>query len=473
MKNRTTILIKNTFILGLGQFLPKIVALITLPILTLALTTSEYGIYDLILTAEGIALPLMTLQVQQAIFRKLLQASKEKTDIIINSACTFLAILFAIWCPIIIGILFYVVKISFSTTLIIFFVYICASIYDVLGQTVRGLGYNFKYSIGIVIYASLNMIGLVVVYYLHQVSIINVFICSIISYICSCGYYLFAGKIYKHIQKIKIDKDIIKELLLYALPIIPSSVSLWIVNLSDRFFITIFLGTSLNGIYSVANKIPNLCASVYSVFNLAWTETAARVMDKDSDANEYYSTMFDVMFRFLSGAMLLLISFSPLLFRILINEQFDDAFQQMPLLFIGVFFNCIVSFYGGIYVAMQQTRQVGISAIVGALLNAIINVVFIQHLGLYAASLSTIISFAIIALYRGCEIRKYIAIKYNIVTIALCLFSLTIFCVLCSRRNTVLNFSMFVVALIWNTIFNRKIIFSIMRKLGIKVRLLY
>ena len=280
MKNRTTILIKNTFILGLGQFLPKIVALITLPILTLALTTSEYGIYDLILTAEGIALPLMTLQVQQAIFRKLLQASKEKTDIIINSACTFLAILFAIWCPIIIGILFYVVKISFSTTLIIFFVYICASIYDVLGQTVRGLGYNFKYSIGIVIYASLNMIGLVVVYYLHQVSIINVFICSIISYICSCGYYLFAGKIYKHIQKIKIDKDIIKELLLYALPIIPSSVSLWIVNLSDRFFITIFLGTSLNGIYSVANKIPNLCASVYSVFNLAWTETAARVMDK-------------------------------------------------------------------------------------------------------------------------------------------------------------------------------------------------
>ena len=78
MKNRTTILIKNTFILGLGQFLPKIVALITLPILTLALTTSEYGIYDLILTAEGIALPLMTLQVQQAIFRKLLHPLKKR-----------------------------------------------------------------------------------------------------------------------------------------------------------------------------------------------------------------------------------------------------------------------------------------------------------------------------------------------------------------------------------------------------------
>ena len=122
---------------------------------------------------------------------------------------------------------------------------------------------------------------------------------------------------------------------------------------------------------------------------------------------------------------------------------------------------------------MQQTRQVGISAIVGALLNAVINVVFIQYLGLYAASLSTIISFAIIALYRGCEIRKYITIKYNIVTIVLCLFSLTIFCVLCSCRNTVLNFSMFVIALIWNTLFNRKIIFSIMQKLGIKMGLSY
>ena len=42
MVNRTNKLIRNTIILGFGQFLPKLVSLITLPILTAGLTTSEY-----------------------------------------------------------------------------------------------------------------------------------------------------------------------------------------------------------------------------------------------------------------------------------------------------------------------------------------------------------------------------------------------------------------------------------------------
>lgn len=73
MVNRTNKLIRNTIILGFGQFLPKLVSLITLPILTAGLTTSEYGIYDLILSTQSLLIPLMTLQIQQAIFRKLIR----------------------------------------------------------------------------------------------------------------------------------------------------------------------------------------------------------------------------------------------------------------------------------------------------------------------------------------------------------------------------------------------------------------
>ena len=243
---------------------------------------------------------------------------------------------------------------------------------------------------------------------------------------------------------------------------IPSSIALWVVNLSDRILVTLILGTSLNGIYSVANKIPNLFAGVYSVFSLAWTETAARVMDKDSDADQYYTNMFSGMFKFLSGAMLLLISISPLLFRILINEQFDEAFAQMPVLFMGVFFNCIVSFYGGIYVAKQQTKKVGISSAAGAILNIIINLSMIHNFGLYAASVSTVASFAIIAIYRGWDIRKYVDLKYNSKEIIVCLVSMLVYSILCARRNIIVNTIMFGVAIIWNLIFNRNMIIKML-----------
>lgn len=54
----------------------------------------------------------------------------------------------------------------------------------------------------------------------------------------------------------------------------------------------------MNGIYSVANKTPNFFASLYVAFNLAWTKTEARVMDKDSDVDDYYSKIFDLCFDF-------------------------------------------------------------------------------------------------------------------------------------------------------------------------------
>lgn len=462
MATRNEKLVKNTIILGFGQFLPKLTALVTLPILTAALTTSEYGIYDLILTAQSLLMPLMTLQIQQGIFRKLIQKGTAGAKEIVSSAYFFLLASFAIWCPIIIIFFYFAFKYSFAVTFFIYLFYLLYSLFDVFGQTVRGIGYNAKYSAGIVIFSVINMILLLILYWMNRISVISVFLISVVAYAIACLYYLVSSKLYEDIKIADANKNTRKELLDYSIPMIPSSIALWVVNLSDRILVTIFLGTSLNGIYSVANKIPNLFASVYSVFNLAWTETAARVMDKDSDADQYYTNMFSVMFKFLSGAMLLLISISPLLFRILINEQFNESFAQMPVLFMGVFFNCIVSFYGGIYVAKQQTKQVGISSAVGAILNIVINLSMIHNFGLYAASVSTVVSFAIIAVYRGWDIKKYVELKYNSGEIIFCLISMSVYSILCARRSGVINTVMFGVAIIWNLFFNRDMIIKML-----------
>ena len=75
--DKNKILAKNTIILGIGQFIPKIIAMITLPILTKAFTTDEYGIYDLIISFSSLAIPLMTLLIQQAVFRFLINEENE------------------------------------------------------------------------------------------------------------------------------------------------------------------------------------------------------------------------------------------------------------------------------------------------------------------------------------------------------------------------------------------------------------
>ncbi|WP_256198034.1 hypothetical protein, partial [Extibacter muris] len=68
---------------------------------------------------------------------------------------------------------------------------------------------------------------------------------------------------------------------------------------------------------------------------MAWTETASRVMDKDADADEYYSSMFEYLFRFLSGAMILLISLSPLIFKVLIKLDIENPIIRINTAFKG------------------------------------------------------------------------------------------------------------------------------------------
>lgn len=303
-----------------------------------------------------------------------------------------------------------------------------------------------------------NTIFLVLLYKADKITIISVLVSSLMAYFVACIYYIISAKIYQHIDRRQSSRVELRDLLSYSVPMIPSSIALWIVNLSDRLLVTFFLGTSLNGIYAVANKIPNLFASVYSVFNLAWTETAARVMDKDKDADAYYEKMFDVLFGFLSGAMLLLISITPVLFRILINSKFDESYQQIPILFMGVFFNCIVSFFGGIYVAKQKTKQVGYSSLAGAVINFVVNIAFIRNIGLYAASVSTVVAFLIISIYRMIDVKKYVEIHYNYKKISICLAAMIIYCWLATRRNIVANVVLFGMAVVFNLLINREMI---------------
>ena len=48
--SREKALVKNSAIISVGTFLPKLVSLITLPIVTAGLNKTEYGTYDLIIT---------------------------------------------------------------------------------------------------------------------------------------------------------------------------------------------------------------------------------------------------------------------------------------------------------------------------------------------------------------------------------------------------------------------------------------
>ena len=111
-------------------------------------------------------------------------------------------------------------------------------------------------------------------------------------------------------------------LIKYAVPMIPNAISWWIINVFDRSLVTAVLGSSMNGIYAIANKVPNLCQTFMSVFHLSWQQSASEALS-DSDRDKYYSNTLNELASILISVCIVVIS---------INYCFLNYFFQKNIL---------------------------------------------------------------------------------------------------------------------------------------------
>lgn len=102
MVDRNKELAINTVILGIGQLIPKFLAIVLLPLLTSYLTTEEYGNYDLILSIASLLIPVVTMQIQQAVFRYLLASkSAENKTLYVTGSLVYIGISSVVCYPIV------------------------------------------------------------------------------------------------------------------------------------------------------------------------------------------------------------------------------------------------------------------------------------------------------------------------------------------------------------------------------------
>lgn len=459
-------LVKNTFILAFGTLLPKITLIITLPIYTAMLTKAEYGTFDIINILVSLFIPIITLQIKQAAFRFIIDY-RENVCLIKKVVTTTYSFILAS-SLIALSVLFFVLQVvELKMRVFICFYMFLEILIDVTLQVVRGIGDNVGYAVCSVLRSVTNLVFVLILLLAFNWGLWGLFLSLNFSLMIGLLYLVLKDKIISLINFKNFDSTLLKQLLKYSIPVVPSAISLWVVQASDRLVVTAFMGIEANAIYSVANKVPNLLGTVYSTFNLSWQENAAEAF-QDKDSENYYSFVFDNLFSFLTGVTAVLIAFTPILFFILINASYDAAYYQMPVLFLGVFFSCLTSYYGGIYVALKKTFPLAISSTIGAILNLIINVVFISYFGLYAASFSTLISYLAIAAYRMLNTKKWKRIQYNWKKIISCLIALSIMCLLCYQRRFFLNVINIIFGVLFAIFINHKLLKMIISKsLGI------
>ena len=458
---------KNSAIISLGTILPKLATLITFPIITGCLSKADYGTYDLILVLVFLFLPVATLEIQSAAFRFLIEVrgEVEKQKKLITSIILFTVPV----CIIALAVLYFcLVKISHLTRLLIAAYFFVDILLITARQIARGLSRNAVYSVSALLNSAIEVICIFLFLYVLKGKLNSAILALIIPQTISLTYLVLRIHLYSYLDRKAFSFDEVKKLISYSWPMIPNSLSSWVMRASDRFILSGFMGIEVSAVYAAANKLPNMYNLVQNTFSLAWQENAS-VSVKDTDSSEYYGKMFNGILDIFVGIMALLIAFTPIMFKLLIRGDYDDAYVHILILYIAVFFATISSYLGGIYIAHKKSKQIGITTSIAALTNFLINIIFVKRIGIYAASFSTLFSYLWLAVYRMIDIQKIQKIKFDYSRSIGLVFILVFMSFLSSFRNIWLDAGNVVLSAIVVTVLDRKLIVTVFKTIKKKV----
>ena len=426
-------LIKNTFIILLGKFCTRFLSFFLLPLYTSVLSSKQYGVVDLITTYITLLVPIISLQLEMAVFREIIDYRKnvkKLKEIISSSLFTiFIQFLICLFLYFIIGLF---INIPYKSYIV--FSVVCSLLSNLLLQVARGKGDNVGYSIASLIAGGMTIILNILFLLIFRMKIEGMLLASALGNFFAMMYLFIRCRIWKYVNYKYYSKDLSFKLLKYSMPLVPNGLIWWIINVSDRTLISIFLGTSSNGIYAVSNKFSLVLIQIYNIFNLSWTESASLHIN-DNDKNEFFSKTFNEIIKIFFSMCILIVGIIPFVFKFLVNKNFSDAYYYVPSLLVGTMFNIIVTFIGGIYVAKKLTKEIAITSFWSGIINILFNVILIKKIGIYAAAISTIISFIVMSIYRYVDIQKYVKLKFNYKQIFILVIIFIIECIVYYLRN--------------------------------------
>lgn len=388
-------LVKNTGILFIGKISTQFVSFLLLPLYTARLTTGEYGTLDLYTTVASILIPILSLQLEQAVFRFLL-TDEEDEKTVLSSTTLFLLgsilILTLIYIPVSL-----VLGIEYAALVLVYYIFNLLN--TVVQQIPRGYGNYTDYTLASFISSVVSIVFSVVFICAFNQGINGILTARVISSVVIIAFVVWRCKLLGKIRIKYFKKTCLQKMLKYSIPLVFNQLASWVVNYSDRVIIIAVLGVSSNGIYAIANKFFSLITTTLNIYNLAWTESVTKTLD-DPDRNIYYNKIFELTTALFMLAAAGVTAGIGVLFKYFINESYSDAYVQIPILVYAAMFSGLSANVGSIYIAYKKTIEISRTTIATAVINVVVHVSLIKFIGLYAASISTLVSFTAMFFYR-------------------------------------------------------------------------
>ncbi len=459
--SRESNLVKNTAILGIGAIFSKGLIFLMIPFFSRWLSVDDYGSFDLFSAYITLLIPFMTLSSGEAIFRFLLDAKQadEQKKIVTNGLLIFAT---GNTITIALAMLYF-----FHTTQNVAIPFCCFLFSEALNQFVltylRGIKQLTRYTIC----NMLSMIG-ITIFVTLLVKVCGLGLSGMLygyalGYFVSSVFALFTTNFFQYIDFSLINNKKVYSLIQYSAPLIPNAISWWIVNASDRTIIKIFLGTAANGIYAIAYKVPSLCTTLFNVFNVSWQENVVLAMN-DNDREVYFKKIFTNMVKILVSICSCILCIDFILFHYIFDIKYFEGMKYAPILVSSCIFTVISQFFGGLFIGLKMPKYNGSTSIMAAVVNILTHLLLVKFVGLYAAAISTIVSFIVLCVVRLAIIKKKFSFSFDkeiLLYLAIYLYFLTMHYL----DNMIFNWINLAISAVFFVVVNKNYVMKITSKL--------
>lgn len=427
MKNH----IHKTLHYAAGNFFNKVLLIILLPIFTHFLLPEEYAVYTNLMIFFSFASLIYLLGIQQALFSHFYEVKTDQYQFSLISSIYIILTLFGFILS------SFIVIFRFELSLLVLRSTSYAHLFYYLSII---LFFNMLFSISLsllnimeksrhyaIISALQNIIVLllIILFSLNsRFSVDHYFIfLAVASVVASLVGICQIFKIMKKMQISYTEKkyfsiEITLTLLKFGIVMIPGTISMLILQASDRYMLTYLSANTMYdvGIYSAGYRIGMIMHFLVTLISLVYLPYAMRIA-KEPYAQSTNRNMFKyyIIFGSLFGAFIIM--YSQEIFRFIIDPNYLTSYK---IVFAGVISSFLYGIFNIIninYYARKKAGNITLAVLLGAILNIVLNFILIPKYGIFGAGIASIVAYFFIVIFNYYIAVYLYKIKYNILLV--------------------------------------------------------
>ena len=405
--NKYTQLLTNTAVFTVGKLLSKLLTFFMVALYTEYMTTAEFSLADLITNMANLLIPLACVGISEGIFRSAAARKGDKEAFFTNGLLVYGigSVVFLCLCPLL-GLFS---RFAGAVWLIAAYV-VVANLHTVVSQYLCAIG-RTKLFAGQGILNTALVIGLNILFLPILDFGVTGYVASIIlADLLTTVFLILVTRLWRAVKPRSVSGDTIRTMLRFCLPLVPTTIFWWITGVSDRYMVVAMVSEEVNGLYAAAYKIPNLLIYAISIFDSAWKLSVSAEEDPEACA-AFYSRVWRAYttLAFMGGGCLILAS--RFCAGLLFSAEFEAAWVYVPVLTFATVFTAFCTFLGSVYFASRRTLGSMLTALAGAVLNIVLNLLLIPGYGAMGASVATFVSYFAVSLLRLSTGRRLIPFK--------------------------------------------------------------